>query len=90
METSQTLVSAPANSWLTSILGASFLTTLMQNAYLLDSLRLLIMGTVIETGRRLCQWLMERFSFRMFHLYYSAPKTDHRTPLFRDVRHCQV
>lgn len=30
-----------------------------------DSFRLLILGTLIETGRRLCQWFMERFKFQL-------------------------
>lgn len=30
-----------------------------------DSMRLLILGTLIETGRRLCQWILERFKFQM-------------------------
>ncbi|KAG6820454.1 hypothetical protein H0H93_000208 [Arthromyces matolae] len=47
-----------------SIMGFSFLASFASNPYLWDSARLLILGTLIETGRRLCSWLMERFTFR--------------------------
>jgi len=34
---------------------------------LITSLRLFLLGTLIETGRRLFQWVVERFKFfRMF------------------------
>ncbi|GLB44345.1 putative mitochondrial chaperone BCS1 [Lyophyllum shimeji] len=46
------------------IMGLSFVAGMASNPYLWDSARLLILGTLIETGRRLCQWLMERFKFQ--------------------------
>ncbi|KAF8153881.1 P-loop containing nucleoside triphosphate hydrolase protein [Crassisporium funariophilum] len=50
---------------LTRIMGFSFFASLLQsNSYMLDSAKLLILGTIIETGRRLCQWLIERFRFQ--------------------------
>lgn len=53
-----------ASSAWTRIMGLSFLASLFQHAYLLDSVKLLVLGSIIETGRRLCQWLIERFRFR--------------------------
>lgn len=47
-----------------SIMGFSFIASLATNPYIWDSARLLILGTLIETGRRLCYWLMERFKIR--------------------------
>jgi hypothetical protein len=56
------------NSWgswsLNRVMGISFIASFLQNEYLFNSFRLLIVGTIIETGRRLCYWLMERFQFR--------------------------
>ena len=81
MATSQPLVqSSPSTSplstsgsWLTSIVGVSFFASVMQNTYLLDSVRLLVLGTLIETGRRLCQWVMERINFSMFRSLFVCP-----------------
>ncbi|KAJ7121416.1 hypothetical protein C8R44DRAFT_853057 [Mycena epipterygia] len=57
--------SADANSpWLVSFLGLSSVFAAVgtfSQAYLGSSIRLLILGSVIEAGRRLCQWLMVRF-----------------------------
>ena len=54
-------------SSLVSIFGLSTLfDTLFANSYLQESVKLLILGSIIETGRRLCQWLIERFKFRAF------------------------
>lgn len=44
------------------------------NAFI-TSLRLFLLGTLIETGRRLFQWVVERFKFfRMFPLYCPGNK----------------
>ncbi|KAG6897624.1 hypothetical protein C0992_012853 [Termitomyces sp. T32_za158] len=57
--------SASTNSFgFSSIMGFSFIASLAANPYIWDSARLLILGTLIETGRRLCYWLMERFKIQ--------------------------
>jgi len=54
---------------LMSIVGLSTLfDTLFANSYLQESAKLLILGSIIETGRRLCQWVIERFKFRRLRL----------------------
>ncbi|RDB18320.1 Mitochondrial chaperone BCS1 [Hypsizygus marmoreus] len=53
------------NNWsFTRLMGFSFIASLLQNQHLVDSAKLLVLGTLIETGRRLCQWLMERFQLQ--------------------------
>lgn len=42
-------------------MGLSFFASLMRNQYLFDSVKMFILGTFLETGRRVCQWLIERF-----------------------------
>ena len=49
----------------TRIMGFSFIASLFSNSYILDSAKLLVLGSLIETGRRLFQWLIERFRFRV-------------------------
>jgi len=56
------LWSAP--SFLTRIMGFSFFASLFSNTYAFGSVKLLVLGSLIETGRRLCQWLYERLRFR--------------------------
>lgn len=56
------LWSAP--SFLTRIMGFSFFASLFSNTYGLGSVKLLVLGSIIETGRRLCQWLFERLRFQ--------------------------
>jgi hypothetical protein len=46
-------------------MGLSSLFAFLPQSYLYNSIRLLVLGSVIETGRRLCQWLLERFKLRM-------------------------
>lgn len=77
------------NEWLRSILLSIGLSTLFDtifaNSYLQESAKLLILGSIIETGRRACQWLIERFKFRELLLLLSldkvktAPKYNVRT-----------
>ena len=55
--------------WLSSLLSFIGLSSLVDtvsinSTYLHESAKLLILGSVIEAGRRLSQWLMERFKFR--------------------------
>jgi len=57
--------------WLGSLLsfvGLSniFDTFFVNSSYLHESAKLLILGSIIETGRRLCQWLIERFRYQYF------------------------
>ncbi|KAF8169484.1 P-loop containing nucleoside triphosphate hydrolase protein [Mycena galopus ATCC 62051] len=55
---------APQNSWLSSFMGLSSIFAalgLVSQSYVGSSLKLLILGSLIETGRRFCWWLMERF-----------------------------
>ncbi|KAG5642101.1 hypothetical protein DXG03_003600 [Asterophora parasitica] len=49
---------------LNSIMGLSLVASIAQNPYLWDSARLLILGTLIEAGRRFFQWVIERFKFQ--------------------------
>lgn len=58
------LWSAP--SFLTRIMGFSFFASLFSNTYAFGSVKLLVLGSIVETGRRLCQWLFERLRFREF------------------------
>ena len=62
--------------WLSSLLSFIGLSSLVDNVsinstYLHESAKLLILGSVIEAGRRLSQWLMERFKFRGLALFAS-------------------
>ncbi|KAF4578402.1 hypothetical protein EYR36_000209 [Pleurotus pulmonarius] len=34
------------------------------SSYLVDTIRLFLLGTLVETGRRFCSWFIERFKFR--------------------------
>ncbi|KAJ7578681.1 mitochondrial chaperone BCS1 [Mycena floridula] len=54
------------STWIALFMGLSSLfgTVFSSNSYLWDSVRLLAMGSVIETGRRLFQWFVDRFRFQ--------------------------
>lgn len=41
-----------------------------KSSYLHESAKLLVLGSIIEAGRRLCQWLIERFRFRRRFMGY--------------------
>ncbi|KAG8959564.1 hypothetical protein FRC03_007811 [Tulasnella sp. 419] len=45
---------------------ATLLLPILNSTYIQESLRLLILGSVIETGRRVCQWLLDRFTSGFF------------------------
>ena len=65
------------SNFLTRIMGFSFFASILQsNSYMVDSVRLFLLGTIIESGRRFCQWLIERFWFRQYTkpLYSLAKK----------------
>ncbi|KAJ7171396.1 P-loop containing nucleoside triphosphate hydrolase protein [Mycena filopes] len=52
------------SSWMSSFMGLSSmfgLLGLVSQSHLGSSLKLLILGTLIETGRRFCRWVIERF-----------------------------
>ena len=55
-----------ASSIFTRIMGFSVFASLLSNAHAFDSVKLLVLGSIVETGRRLCQWLYERLRFREF------------------------
>jgi mitochondrial chaperone BCS1 len=64
----------PDNAWLsgsnlmTRVMGFSFIASMLQsNSYMIDSVKWFLLGTIIESGRRFCQWLMERLSFRQYN-----------------------
>ncbi|KAK0480449.1 P-loop containing nucleoside triphosphate hydrolase protein [Armillaria luteobubalina] len=60
-------------------LGALFTT----HSYIWDSFRLLVLGSIIETGRRLCQWLMERVRFQ----YSVTARFDQGDPAYEWIVH---
>ncbi|KAJ7033568.1 P-loop containing nucleoside triphosphate hydrolase protein [Mycena alexandri] len=52
------------SSWMASFMGLSSifgLLGLVSQTYIGSSLKLLVLGSLIETGRRLCWWFIERF-----------------------------
>ncbi|KAJ7113187.1 P-loop containing nucleoside triphosphate hydrolase protein [Mycena epipterygia] len=60
----QTYASDEGSSWLTSFVGLSSIfgaLGFLSQSHMGSSLKLLILGTLIETGRRFCRWLIERF-----------------------------
>jgi hypothetical protein len=62
--------------WITSFMGLSTALAafgMVSQAYLGSSIKLLILGSIIETGRRLFQWMIVRFRFRLwFSCSYSC------------------
>jgi len=83
----------PRNDWsgssFTRIVGFSFFASLFSNAYIFDSVKLLVLGSLIETGRRLFQWLIERFRFRQC-LTLSTIQESHWSFSYRIFHHCPV
>ncbi|KAJ7032203.1 hypothetical protein C8F04DRAFT_1108164 [Mycena alexandri] len=58
---------AQSSPWITSFLGLSSVLAavgLLSQAYLGSSIKLIILGSIIETGGRLFQWLIIRFRFQ--------------------------
>ncbi|KAJ7510970.1 P-loop containing nucleoside triphosphate hydrolase protein [Mycena galericulata] len=56
-----------SSSWLASFMGLSSIfgaLGVLSQSHIGSSLRLLILGTLIETGRRFSRWLIERFRFQ--------------------------
>lgn len=45
-------------------LGMGPLGSVMSSPYVYDSLRLVVLGSIVEFGRRLMYWGMERFKIR--------------------------
>jgi hypothetical protein len=55
------------SSWMTSFMGLSSIFAvlgLISQSYMGSSLKLLVLGSLVEAGRRLCWWLIERFRIR--------------------------
>ncbi|KAJ7922622.1 hypothetical protein B0H13DRAFT_1865638 [Mycena leptocephala] len=53
--------------WITSFMGLSTALAafrMVSQAYLGSSIKLLILGSIIETGRRLFRWMIVRFRFQ--------------------------
>ncbi|KAJ3773269.1 P-loop containing nucleoside triphosphate hydrolase protein [Lentinula raphanica] len=48
-------------NWLLPLNGLAHLISLFSNSYFQDSAKLLILGSIVEAGRRLFQWFLERF-----------------------------
>ncbi|EAU87758.2 mitochondrial chaperone BCS1 [Coprinopsis cinerea okayama7 len=54
-------------TWAQRILGASALSSLFSGSPMFNTVALLVLGTLLEAGRRTGDWLMERFRIR-FHI----------------------
>ncbi|KAF8809901.1 P-loop containing nucleoside triphosphate hydrolase protein [Phlegmacium glaucopus] len=52
------------SNFMTRIMGFSFIASLLQSNSSMGSAKLFLLGTIIESGRRFCQWLVERFRFQ--------------------------
>ena len=50
------------------VMGLSALASLFtgSNSNMFDALRLLILGSIFETGRRICYWALDRFKIREY------------------------
>lgn len=69
---------------LASIMPTFGLSTLYETLfYLQESAKLLILGLIIEVGRRVCQWLVERFKFRELHLLTELRVATNCNVIFR-------
>ncbi|KAJ6497945.1 hypothetical protein DFH09DRAFT_336850 [Mycena vulgaris] len=67
--------------WLTSFMGLSSIFAavgMLSQTHLGSSVKLLILGSVIETGRRLCQWFIVRFRIQ----YSMTAKFDEGDPAY--------
>ncbi|TFK27228.1 P-loop containing nucleoside triphosphate hydrolase protein [Coprinopsis marcescibilis] len=62
----------------TQVLGLSGLASLFSRASSVDTLKLIAVGSVFETGRRVFQWLYERFQFR----YSISAQFSHGDPAY--------
>ncbi|KAK7052752.1 P-loop containing nucleoside triphosphate hydrolase protein [Favolaschia claudopus] len=57
----------PLTQWLTSFMGLSSIFAavgMLSSAFLGSSIRMLILGSIVETGRRLFQWVTARMRFQ--------------------------
>ncbi|KAF9007071.1 P-loop containing nucleoside triphosphate hydrolase protein [Cyathus striatus] len=52
------------SSTIARFMSISFFASLLSNPYIFDTMKLFVMGTILESGRRFCQWLMERVRFQ--------------------------
>lgn len=70
------------SGWMTSFVGLSSVFAavgLLGQAHLGSSIRLLIMGSIVEAGRRLYQWLSVRLRFRTWLLIHVSIAFDFLT-----------
>ncbi|KAK0185542.1 P-loop containing nucleoside triphosphate hydrolase protein [Armillaria mellea] len=74
-------------SWVNHFMGFSLLFGLgalfTRHSYIWDSFRLLALGSIIETGHRLCQWLMECVRFQ----YSITARFDQGDPAYEWIVH---
>ncbi|KAG2005752.1 mitochondrial chaperone BCS1 [Coprinopsis cinerea AmutBmut pab1-1] len=53
------------SSWVNRLWGASVLSSFLAGSPMLNTLAILILGTLIEAGRRLSSWFFQRFQLRL-------------------------
>ncbi|KAI3615012.1 mitochondrial chaperone bcs1 [Moniliophthora roreri] len=70
-------------SWFPFVGLASIFSTLLASSPVFSSAKLLVIGSLIETGRRLFQWLVERFRFQ----YSMTAQFDEGDPSYEWVVH---
>ncbi|KAJ8072426.1 hypothetical protein PM082_015985 [Marasmius tenuissimus] len=72
-------------SWLPHFVGLSslFATFLSSSSPFFSSAKLLILGSIVETGRRICRWLIERFRIQ----YSMTAQFDEGDPAYEWVVH---
>ncbi|KAF8505057.1 P-loop containing nucleoside triphosphate hydrolase protein [Gautieria morchelliformis] len=51
-------------SWVAALMGVSTGFASASSNFAFDGLRILVIGSIIETGRRVLHWMVERFEFR--------------------------
>lgn len=52
-------------SWVAALMGVSNgVGSMTSSPLILDGLKILVLGSVIEFGRRIFQWIVDRFGFR--------------------------
>lgn len=68
------------------------LSPLMANGYMQNTLNFFLFGTVLETGRRIWQWIMDRFTAgsSLFLAPLSCRLTNFPSHRFRPHRHLRL
>jgi len=78
------------NDWsLSQLFNMSFLASVFSSQSLWSGLAFFILGTVVESGRRFAQWLMDRFNFREW-IFAVAIIVWRLTENIRAIRYCKV